>query len=121
MQIRIKRILLILFIVVLILSSCVANDIQPNSRTESSDQVVAAVTLMPTFTPVPTKTPTSAVDVSEWIVKVGEQECRLIPYGDESPNWHMADCPEQLWFPIGQTAAIELNLLDSEPCTISPI
>jgi len=65
--------------------------------------------------------PTRVIDVSEWIVTVGGLECTLEPYGNEFPGWYMADCPEQLWFPIGQTTTIELDLLDSETCIISPV
>ena len=116
-----KHILLLSFTVVLIISNCSTNTEPTNSPAEKSDQVNAKVILSPTFTSVPTMTPTPPLDVSEWIVNVGGQKCTLEPFGDEFPGWYMVDCPEELWFPMGQTTTIEINLLDRETCTISPI
>jgi hypothetical protein len=65
--------------------------------------------------------PIPVSDVSGWVVTIGCLECTLELFGGDYPGWYMADCPEQLWFPIEQTAVIELNLLDSETCIISPI
>ena len=61
------------------------------------------------------------IDVSEWKVTVGSLECTLEQYENDYPGLYMVDCREQIWFPIGQTTPIEINLLDSEACTISPI
>jgi hypothetical protein len=121
MKISIKRILLISSIATLIFSSCSTNTVPINLKEESFDQIAAAVTQLPALTPIPTMTPIQAIDVSGWVVTVGSLKCALEPSGDEYPGWYMADCPEQLWFPIGQTTTLEINSLDSETCAISPI
>jgi len=118
---RYQRIIIGLFLILSLISAC-----SPAPMIEK--EVENTPEPEPTTTPVvPTEIeeiidgPIPVIDVSEWIVTIGAQECSLVSLGDEYPGWYMADCPEQLWFPIGQTSPIEINLLDSETCAISSI
>lgn len=93
--------------------------------TVSTPTPKGAPTLTPTETIAPTLTegiiiePTPALDVSGWIVKVGEMKCNLEPLGEEYQNWYVAVCPEELWLPIGQTTQVEV-IASEEGCDLKP-
>ena len=52
--------------------------------------------------------PTPTLDVSGWIVKIGELECSLEKFDDEYPRWYKAVCTEDLWLPIGQITPVQI-------------
>ncbi len=41
-------------------------------------------------------TPTHALDVSSWIVKIGDLECGLQPLSEEYPDWYIVDYMEEI-------------------------
>ena len=105
----------------LFISACSpASSIEKEIENNPEPQPTAAL-VVPSETEEIKDEPIPAIDVSKWSVKVAGLECKLESYGDKYLGWYMADCTEQLWFPIGQTTPIEINLLDHETCTIKPI
>ena len=116
---RYQRIIIGLCLILCLISACSPAPVVEIENNPEPDPT--ATPIEPTETEEIIDTPTPVIDVSGWIVTVGSIECSLESFGDELPGWYMADCPEQLWFPIRQTTPIEINLLDSETCTVSPI
>ena len=117
---RYQRIIIGLSLILSLISTCsraplIEKVIENNPEPEPTETLVVS-----TETEEIIDEPTPTLDVSRWIVKIGEMGCVIEPLGYEQSGWYMAVCPEELWLPIGQTSTVEV-IVDDVSCDLKSV